>query len=137
MNTKYKLITKILAKLDRNEALKLIGEILDKEYDLSTVSNMVKEDCNSILNKLMFDDIFYEEGNEDEGFIGLRTILDAVEEMVNCDDSISSDIEFNCFVRPETEDEKIKNGHDDDDSVEWWIKDEFVDIDNLYVHFKG
>ena len=137
MNTKYKLITKILAKLDRKDALQLIGEILDKEYDLSTASNMVKQDCDSNLNKLMFDDMFYEEGNEDEGFIGLRIILNAVEEIVNCDDSISADINFNCFVRPEDEDEKIENGHDNDDSVEYWTVDDRVSIDNLYVHFKG
>jgi len=137
MNTKYKLITKILSKLNRKQALQLLGEILHKEYDLPTASNMVKQDCDSTLNKLMFEDLFYEEGNEDEGFIGLRDILDAVEEIVNCDDSISTDINFNCFVRPEDEDEKIENGHDDDDSVEWWTVDDRVSIDNLYVHFKG
>ena len=137
MNTKYKLITKILAKLDRKDALQLIGEILDKEYNLSTASNMVKQDCDSNLNKLMFDDMFYEEGNENEGYVELRTILDAVEEIINCDDSVNTDIKFTCFVRPEDEDEKIENGHDSDDSVEWWTIDESVDIDNLYVHFEG
>ena len=137
MDNKYNQMTNILSKLDRKEALNIIGEILDKEYDLSTASNMVKQDCDSNLNKLMFDDMFYEEGNEDEGFIGLRIILNAVEEIVNCDDSISADINFTCFVRPENEDEKIENSHDDDDSVEWWTIDESVDIDNLYVHFEG
>jgi len=71
------------------------------------------------------------------GYIELRTILDVVEEIVNCDDSISADIKFNCFVRPEDEDEKIENSHDGDDSIEWWVKDDRVSIDNLYVHFKG
>jgi len=137
MNTKYKLITKILAKLDRKDALQLIGEILDKEYNLSTASNMVKQDCDSNLNKLMFDDMFYEEGNENEGYVELRTILDAVEEIINCDDSVNTDIKFTCFVRPEDEDEKIENGHDSDDSVEYWIVDDRVNIDELYVHFKG
>jgi len=137
MDTKYNQITNILSNLDRKEALNIIGEILDKEYDLSTVSNMVKQDCDSSLNKLMFEDLFFEEGNDDEGFIGLRTILDAVEEIVNCDDSISADINFTCFVRPENEDEKIENGHDDDDGVEYWTVDDRVSIDNLYVHFKG
>jgi len=137
MNTKYNQITNILEKLDRKEALNIIGEILDKEYDLRTASNMIKQDCDSNLNKLMFDDMFYEEGNENEGYVGLRTILDAVEKIVNCDDSISADIKFNCFVRPENEDEKIESGHDDDDSVEWWTVDDRVNIDNLYVHFKG
>ena len=137
MDTKYNQITNILSNLDRKEALNIIGEILDKEYDLSTVSNMVKQDCDSSLNKLMFEDLFFEEGNDDEGFIGLRTILNAVEEIVNCDDSISADINFNCFVRPETEDEKIENSDDSDDSIEWWTVDDRVSIDNLYVHFKG
>jgi len=137
MNTKYKLITNILSSLDRKEALQLIGEILDKEYNLATASNMVKQDCDSNLNKLMFDNMFYEEGNENEGYVGLRTILNAVEEIINCDDSISANIKFTCFVRPEDEDEKIENSHDGDDSVEWWTIDESVDIDNLYVHFEG
>ena len=137
MEIKYNQITTILSKLDRKQALQLLSEILHKEYDLRTVSNMVKEDCDSTLNKLMFEDLFFEEGNDDEGFIGLRTILDAVEEIVNCDDSISADINFNCFVRPETEDEKIENSDDSDDSIEWWTVDDRVSIDNLYVHFKG
>jgi len=137
MNTKYNQITNILSKLDRKDALNILGDILHKEYDLRTVSNMIKEDCDSTLNKSMFEDMFYEEGNDDEGFIELRNILDAVEEIVNCDDSISTDINFNCFVRPENEDEKIENGHDGDDSVEWWTVDDKVNIDNLYVHFKG
>jgi len=137
MEIKYNQITTILSKLDRKQALQLLSEILHKEYDLRTVSNMVKEDCDSTLNKLMFEDLFFEEGNDDEGFIGLRTILNAVEEIVNCDDSISADINFNCFVRPETEDEKIENSDDSDDSIEWWTVDDRVSIDNLYVHFKG
>jgi len=137
MDTKYNQITNILSNLDRKEALNILGEILHKEYDLPTASNMVKQDCDSTLNKLMFEDLFYDEGNENEGFIGLRDILDAVEEIVNCDDSISADINFTCFVRPEDEDEKIENGHDDDDSIEYWTVDDSVSIDNLYVHFKG
>ena len=107
MNTIYNQITNILSKLDRKESLNIIGEILHKEYDLYTVSNMVKGDCDSSLNKLMFEDLLFEEGNEDEGFVELRIILDAVEEIINCDDSINTDIKFTCFVRPETENEKI------------------------------
>jgi len=137
MNTKYNQIINILSNLNRKEALNILGEILHKEYDLYTVSNMVKEDCDSTLNKSMFEDLLFDEGNEDTGFIELKTILDAVEEIVNCDDSISADINFNCFVRPEDEDEKIENGHDSDDSIEWWTIDDSVNIDNLYVHFKG
>ena len=137
MNTKYNQITNTLSKLDRKDALNILGDILHKEYDLRTVSNMVKEDCDSNLNKLMFEDLFFEEGNEDEGFIGLRDILDAVEKIVNCDDSISANINFDCFVRPEDENEKIENGHNDDDSIEYWTVDDRVNIDNLYVHFKG
>jgi len=137
MNTKYNQITNILSKLDRKDALNILGDILHKEYGLSTVSNMVKEDCDSLLNKLMFEDLLFEEGDEDAGYIELRDILNAVEDIVNCDDSMSANIKFNCFVRPENENEKIKNGHDGDDSVEWWTVDDRVSIDNLYVHFKG
>lgn len=128
-------ITDALEALDRKTALKIIGEILDEDYDLSVASNIVKADCESSLNKLMFEEHFYSEGNEEAGFIRLKEILDAVEEIVNLDDYISGNINFEYFIRPETEDEAEIEGHTDE--IEWWIGDESIDIDKVYVQFQG
>ena len=135
MNNKYNQIVEILEKLDRKQALQILGDILDKEYDLRTASNIVKENCESSLNKMMFEDMFYEEGNEECGFIKLKDILEAVEEIVNCDDYLSGSINFTYFVRPETEEESEENGHSS--GVEWWTKDDRVSIDKLYVGFES
>jgi len=135
MNDKYNQIVEILEKLDRKQALQILSDILYKEYDLRTTSNIVKEDCDSTLNKLTFEDMFYEEGNEECGFIKLKDILEAVEEIVNCDDYLSGSINFTYFVRPETNEESEENGHSS--SVEWWCKDDRVNIDELYVGFES
>jgi len=135
MNNKYNQIVEILEKLDRKEALQILGNILDKEYDLRTASNIVKEDCESSLNKITFEDMFFDEGDEDKGFIKLKDILKAAEEIVNCDDYLRRSINFTYFVRPETEEESEENGHSS--SVEWWCKDDRVNIDELYVGFES
>ena len=135
MNDKYNQIVEILEKLDRKQALQILGELLDKEYDLRTASNIVKEDCDSSLNKITFEDMFFEEGNEESGFIKLKDILEAIEEIVNCDDYLSKSINFTYFVRPETEDEMEENGHGS--GVEWWCKDDRVNIYELYVGFES
>ena len=135
MNDKYNQIVEILEKLDRKQALQILGEILDKEYDLRTASNIVKEDCDSSLNKITFEDMFFEEGNEESGFIKLKDILEAIEEIVNCDDYLSRNINFTYFVRPETDEEMEENGHSS--SVEWWTKDDRVNIDELYIGFES
>ena len=135
MNNKYNQIVEILEKLDRKEALQILGNILDKEYDLRTASNIVKEDCESSLNKITFEDMFFDEGDEDKGFIKLKDILEAVEEIVNCDDYLRRSINFTYFVRPETNEESEENGHSS--GVEWWCKDDRVNIDELYVGFES
>jgi len=135
MNNEYSQIVEILDTLDRKQALQLLGDILDKEYDLCTASNIVKEDCDSSLNKLLIEDMCYDEGDETGGFIKLRDILEAVEDIVNCDDYLSRSINLNHFVRRETEKESEENGHSD--GVEWWTKDDRVDIDELYVGFES
>jgi len=134
MNNEYNQIVGILEKLNRKQALQILGELLDKEYDLCTVSNMVKEDCESVLNKMMFEDMTYDEGNETSGFVKLKDILEAVEEIINCDDYLSRSINFTYFVRPETE-ESEENGHSS--GVEWWTKDDRVSINELYVGFES
>ena len=129
-------ISDMLVPLNRKEALKLLGELLDEDYDLSVASNIVKADCEPDLNKRMFEECFYSEGNEGAGFIRLKEILDAVEEIVNLDDYISEDIVFEYFVRPETEEEsEIEERHDS--GVEWWVVDEKIDIDKVYIQFDG
>ena len=135
MNNEYNQIVEILDTLDRKQALQLLGDILDKEFDLRTASNIVREDCDSSLNKIMFEDRFYDEGSEEAGFIKLRDILEAVEDIVNCDDYLSRSINFTNFVRLETEEESEENCHSS--GVEWWIKDDTLDIDRLYIGFES
>ena len=135
MNNEYDQIEEILEKLDRKQALQILGDILDKEYDLRTASNIVKEDCESSLNKITFEDMFFDEGDEDKGFIKLKDILKAAEEIVNCDDYLRRSINFTYFVRPETKEESEDNGHSS--GIEWWTKDDRVSIDELYVGFES
>jgi len=134
MNNKYNKIVEILDTLDRKESLQILGKVLDKEYDLRTASNIVKEDCEPYLNKIMFEDHFYDEGSEDKGFIELKTILKVIEEIVNCDDYLSKSINFTEFVRPETEEESEENGHSS--GVDWWCKDDILDVNKLYIGFE-
>jgi len=127
----------LLDLTNRKQALKILGEILDEYYDLSVASNMVKADCDSSLNKMMFEECHYSEGNEEAGFIRLKDILDAVEEIVNCDNyNRVENISFEYFVRPETDEEsEIEERHDS--GVEWWVADEKIDIDKAYIQFDG
>jgi len=135
MNNEYNQIVKILEKLDRKQALQILGDILYKEYDLNTASNIVKEDCESSLNKITFEDMTYDEGNEEGGFVKLKDILEAVEEIINCDDYLSRSINFTYFVRPETEEESEDNSHSS--GVEWWTKDDRVNVNELYIGFES
>jgi len=128
-------ISDILITLNRKTALKLLGEILDEDYDLSVAGNIVKADCEPDLNKRMFEECFYSEGNEGAGHIRLKEILDVVEEIVNLDDYVSDDIHFEYFIRPETDEEAEENGHTDD--IEWFTKDESIDIDKVHIQFEG
>ena len=128
-------ISDTLCTLNRKTALKLLGEILDEDYDLPTASNIVKADCDSSLNKRMFEECHYSEGNEEAGYIRLKEILDAVEEIVNLDDYISEDINFEYFVRPETPKEAEIECHSD--GIEWFTKDKSADIDKLLIQFEG
>jgi len=128
-------ISMLLEETNRKQALRILGEILDEDYDLSVASNIVKADCEPDLNKRMFEECFYSEGNEGAGHIKLKDILNAVEEIVNLDDYISEDICFEYFVRPETEEESEDEGRND--GIEWWTRDKSIDINKLYVQFEG
>ena len=125
----------LLDLTNRKQALKILGEILDEDYDLSVAGNIVKADCDISLNKQMFEDLHYSEGNEESGFVKLKEILDVVEEIVNLDDYVSDDIHFEYFIRPETDEEAEENGHTDD--IEWFTKDESIDIDKVHIQFEG
>lgn len=127
----------LLDLTDRKQALKILGEILDEDYDLMVASNIVKADCETSLNKRMFEEHFYSEGNEQAGYIKLKEILDAVEEVINLDDDcdICGDISFEYFVRPETLEESEDEGHTDD--IEWMSADGSVDINKLLIQFEG
>lgn len=128
-------IIEILENFDRKDALKILSEILDEEYDLRTASNLVKSDCEPDLTKEIFDDNFYNEGNEDAGYIPLKKLINSVTETINCDiDSDFGDINFTCFVRLETEEEKNERSHND--GIAWWTGDENTKIENLNIQFE-
>ena len=123
----------ILDKLNRKDALKILGEILS-DYDLTTASNLVKADCEPYLTKMCLEDNFYSEGNEEAGFIFLKDILKSVEEVLNCDDYISNSVTFTHFVRQETPEESEEKEHHN--GIEWYIKDESINIDTLKIQFE-
>lgn len=125
----------LLDLTNRKQALKILGEILDEDYDLAVASNIVKADLEPSLDKRMFEECFYAEGNEEAGFIKIKEVLNAAEEIINLDDYISDDIHFEYFVRPMTLEEIEDEGRTDD--IEWWTGDEKIDIDKVYIQFDG
>jgi len=125
----------LLDLTNRKQALKILGEILDEDYDLRVASNIVKADCETSLDKRMFEEHFYSEGNEQAGYIKLKEILDAVEEVINLDDYIDGDIHFEYFVRPETLEESEDEGHTDE--IEWMVADGSIEINDLLIQFEG
>jgi hypothetical protein len=115
----------------KDSSLEILSKILH-DLDLDTASNLVKANCEPYLTKSSFEDLHFDEGNEEAGYIKLQDILDTVEEIINCDD-YSSDIKFKSFIRPETDEEKIDEGHDE--NTEWFTFDEDNDF-NKYIQFE-
>jgi hypothetical protein len=116
----------------QDSGLQLLSGIL-KDYDLDTAANLVKANCEPFLTKNCYEDRRFDEGNEDAGFISLRSLLNDIETILNCDD-YSSDIHFSNFIRLETDEEKEEEGHSLD--VEWFTTDERLDIDKAIVQFE-
>jgi hypothetical protein len=127
-------ITELLESVNKKQALSILAEILDEEYDLTVASNLVKNDCEPDLCKILFEEKYFGEGNEEAGFIGLRRILDAAEEIINCDNSCS-DIEFTYFVRPETDAEKEVSGNSK--NMDWYVEDKTININELEIQFQN
>jgi len=48
MNNEYNQIVGILEKLDRKQALQILGDILYKEYNLNTASKIVENNCDLV-----------------------------------------------------------------------------------------
>lgn len=129
---------KILELIDkqatRKDKCNLLADLL-LEFDFQdNIINFIREDEETLLDKMLLEDRFYSEGNEDAGFIALSTILKGAEEVINYDSSRDYGISFECFVRPETEEEAIENKHDNS-CVEWWTEDDRVNIKDLYIQF--
>ena len=127
-------IRKILDTVPREEALKILAEIITDDYELSVAGHMIKKDCEPYLSKEDFLEHQYSEGNEEAGFIDLVDILGFVEEIVNCQDENYGDIEFQYFVREETEEELEEEGHDK--NVTWFTEDESIDMKKLQIQFE-
>lgn len=132
---KYNEISDILSKLDDDfnydYSLSILADIL-KDYDLSTASNMVRHNCDPNIAKNCLD--YFDEGNEDSGFINLSSIISDYEEILNCDDS-NGDVKIRHAIRLETDEEKEENGHNND--VEWFTKDESINIKKIILEFEG
>ncbi len=129
------LLTETDAKLGQSQSLKILSSIV-KDYDLETASNLIKMDCEPCLTKSMVEEHLYSEGNEDAGFISLKTILGSVEDIVNCDNDgfCNHDIKFQYFIRPETEEEMEKENHSN--SVNWYTVDESIDVEKLNIQYQ-
>lgn len=130
-------ICDILDKVNRKEGLKALSFVLYEYFDLRLLSKLVENDVDPMLDKSMLEEYYYAEGNEEAGHIKLRTVLNAIEEIINHDDYSDENIEFTYFVRPETKEEREENNHDYDDYMEWWTKEENLDIDKLYLQFQN
>lgn len=127
-----KLLLDIDNKLGSKESLLMLSSIL-KDYDLGTASNLVKANCEPDVCKWVFEDRHFDEGNEEAGFVSLKSILSDYEKILNCDDS-NSGIHFTEFVRLETDEEKEENGHSL--NVEWFTADESHLIKDTYIGFE-
>jgi hypothetical protein len=119
--------------LGRKEMLNVLATLVE-DNDLRTASNLIRKDCEPSLDKSQLAENQYSEGNEEAGYIGLKTALGFVEEVLNCDDRNYGDVEFQYFVRPETDEEAEENEHDD--SCTWFIKDECANIEDLRVQYE-
>ena len=125
-------IIELLHSLENEEALKIMSEILDEEFDLKFASKIVLNGYEPYLTKDNLIEHQYGEGNEECGFVDLNSVLKLAEEVLNCDEEYG-DVEFQYFVRYETEEEKEEEGHSD---IDWLTRDTSVDIKDLNIQFE-
>lgn len=128
----WHLIDEYESEHGRGSALIVLSGIL-KDYDLDTAANLVKAKCEPDVCKWAFEDRHFDEGNDEAGYIDLKSILNDYEKILNCDDSMS-DIHFTQFIRLETDEEKEEEGHSLD--VEWFTVDDRLDINKAVVQFE-
>lgn len=127
------ILDEIEMSLGRKEMLNVLATLVE-DNDLRTASNLIRKDCEPYLDKSQLVENQYSEGNEEAGYIELATALEFVEEVLNCDDSEYGDVEFQYFVRLETEEEIEENGRDK--NVIWFTKDDKVKIEDLQIQFE-
>lgn len=126
------LLQRVDDELGDKESRLILSNIL-QDYDLETAANLVKAGCDPCIVKRCYEDKHFDEGNEEAGFVSLSEILSDMEEILNCDDSLS-DIHFTKFLRLETDEEKEEEGHSPD--VEWFTEDESRSIKDTYIGFE-
>ena len=126
----YNEVSDLLSKKEGDAALSILADIL-MDYDLNTASNMVRQDCDPRITKNCLD--FFDEGDENAGFINLSAIISDYQEILNCDDSIN-DVVINKVLRLETEEEMAENGHTND--VNWYTENTDIDINKLILNFQ-
>lgn len=131
LHTMEDMLEKVEENLSLEDCLKILSTLI-KNYDLDTAANLVENNYEPYLTKSLLEDRFFDEGNEEAGYIGLSEILDTVEKIINCDD-YSNDIKFKSFIRLETDEEKEENDHSL--SVEWFTTENVPDL-NQYIQFE-
>ena len=120
-------------ELGRESVLNILAHLVG-EQELYTASNLIKKGYEPGIDKEYLSEQRYSEGNEDAGFIDLSLLLKYAEEILNCDDNKNyGDIEFQYFVRKETQEEMKENERDE--NVTWYTEDESKDIEKLQIQF--
>ena len=125
-------IMEMLNTLSNEDALKVMSEILDKEFDLEFASKIVLNGYEPCITQDSLLEYLYSEGNEEKGCIELNPILKLAEEILDLDDEYG-DVEFEHFVRFETEEEAKEAEHDND--CMWLTKNNDVEIKDLKLQF--
>lgn len=133
MKSETNVILKLLDKKNNEECFEILAEVL-RECDFPMIAQLVKNEWDSFSKACLVDDL-YSEGDENAGVVSLRSLLNVVEGILKADndDYICGDISFSDAVRLETDEEKEENGHDN--GINWYTKDESVNIDEIKIEF--
>ena len=127
-------ISKLIESVENEDVLKIFSNILNEEFGLRDLSKLVECGWESGLTKENLLEYQYSEGNEECGCIELSTVLNFAEEVLDCCDDEYGSVDFQYFVRKETEKEAEESEHSDD--VEYLTKNEIAEIKDLQLQFR-
>lgn len=128
-------ILDLLNDTDNKKALNALSQVV-REFDLHVAANLIENDLEpSFLTKGSFEELWYSEGNEQDGHIRLNTILKVWEQVLNCDKE-ESDMRFEKhLVRKYTQEELEEDGKTGD-GIEWYKRDENKTTEGIFVGFE-